>query len=97
MLFHTLYKIFEIVHTRSTQNIMIGSLVACIPLQLLASGDEYGGEHEVESSLPGMIIKFPYLMYWQKWLKCLWSRRPYTLTLLKLIFYTTSVDTAHQL
>ena len=36
--------------------IMIPSLAVCIPLQVLGSGDEYGGDHEVESSLPGMIL-----------------------------------------
>ena len=64
-----------VIATRSTQNIMIVSLAVCISLQLLESGDEYGGEHEVESSLPCMIITFPYLLYQQQWLKCLRSRK----------------------
>ena len=34
---------------------LIASLAACIPLQLLESGGENGRDHEVGSSMPGMI------------------------------------------
>ena len=86
-----------VIATRSTQNVMIASLAVCIPLQLLESGDEYGGEHEVESSLPGMIITFPYLLYQQQWLKCLRSRKAlyFNTAEINLLYY--SVDTALQL